>query len=180
MPDLYAKVIHEDKMVKKKKDWRICCIIAAAIAGLVILAIVVSQPLICRFVLYPKFVSAVSDSTLYAYENDSLRADLAEESVHVSGENAYSFFKSLTVGPPDKLVWKTPVEEPDLKLDYGNGSTLSLWEVSLKEPETKKAMRVLFEDGEGARISFYTDSISVERVSRWLMSDQDGNEVWAE
>lgn len=178
MADMYANIIRKDEKKTKKKDWRLYFAVAAAVAGLAVLGIFVAQPLICRFVLYPRFVSAVSDSTLYAYENDCLRADMGGESVHVSGDNAYSFLKSLTVGPPDKLVFGSMDEEPDLKLDYGDGSALSLWAVPAKDSEAPKAMRVLYEGKDHSRISFYTDSISVERLSRWAKPDREGNEEW--
>ena len=41
---------------------------------------------------YRAFVHALSDATVYAYENNSLRAELEEDTVRVSGDNAYDLY----------------------------------------------------------------------------------------
>jgi len=41
---------------------------------------------------YREFVHALSDATVYAYEHHSLRAQLEEDTIRVSGDNAYDLY----------------------------------------------------------------------------------------
>lgn len=74
-----------------------------------------------------QFVSALSDSTIYAYDNHTLRAEGNGQSVRVSGDNAYAIYRGMSAWSPTGLPRRLPAGEADLALDYGEGTCLQVW-----------------------------------------------------
>lgn len=81
---------------------------------------------------YREFVGALSRSTVYAYRNDSLYLETGDSAHFISGSRVYLPYDTLTK-QPGKLYRTAPDREPDIRLDYGDGAALLLWEVKLEE-----------------------------------------------
>ena len=73
-----------------------------------------------------EFRSLLSNSTVYAFDNDCLRADIDGQSIRVSGEHAYDIYQFMSVRSLGRNALFTPRSEP-VTLDYGDGSILRLW-----------------------------------------------------
>lgn len=83
------------------------------------------------------FVYELSLATIYATENDSLKATQNHQEIRVQHNNAFSIFAQFTKkrAKPQK---KIPEGLPQLTLDYGNGALLECWEVRLEETAARK------------------------------------------
>lgn len=125
---------------------------------------------------FRSFTAAISDATVYCYENDSLGAELTEDAVRVSGENAYLLY-ALFTDSPAKPRRSVPKETPAVHLDYGNGATLDCWQVRLEE-NADRWYGVLwhFTDPEGKRWTYDTDDFGLQDVQRLVSPSQ--NEPW--
>lgn len=83
------------------------------------------------------FVYELSVATVYATENNSLKATQDGKEIRVEHHNAFSIFAQFTKKRA-KPQRKAPEENPSLTLDYGNGATLECWEVRLEETAARK------------------------------------------
>ena len=83
------------------------------------------------------FVYELSLATIYATENDSLKATQNGDEIRVEHNNAFSILAQFTKkrAKPQK---KVPEGTPHLTLDYGNGALLECWEVRLEETAARK------------------------------------------
>ncbi|MBQ2927677.1 MAG: hypothetical protein IJD98_03785 [Oscillospiraceae bacterium] len=83
------------------------------------------------------FVYELSLATIYATENDSLKATQDGQEIRVEHNNAFTIFAQFTKKRA-KPQRRTPEGEPALCLDYGNGALLECWEVRLEETAARK------------------------------------------
>lgn len=83
------------------------------------------------------FVYELSLATIYATENNSLKATQNGEEIRVEQHNALSIFAQFTKkrAKPQRHI---PESTPHLTLDYGNGALLECWEVRLEETAARK------------------------------------------
>lgn len=124
--DLYARVRRPQERPKPQRH-RLRFVLAGAC--LVVLAAVVG------FFVWQlgyrsrhfAFVSALSASTTNAYGQDSLTARFDGREFHVDRENAHNLYAYLTADVGQE-PWFPPKDNPDLVLDYGDGSTLQMWQ----------------------------------------------------
>lgn len=147
----------------------ICVALAAPILALIVRSL--SYQLSFR-----SFTAAISDATVYCYEQDSLRAELTEDTVRVGGDNAYLLYALFTDSPakPRRTV---PSEEPDVHLNYGNGATLDCWQVRLEESADRwYGVLWRFTDPEGKRWTYDTDDFGLQDVQRLVSMSR--NEPW--
>ena len=106
---------------------------------------------------FKAFVSTLSDSTVYAYENNALTAQKDGGTVPLAGETGYQLYSLLT-NRPGKPRRQVPQEPPSLTLSYGDVASLELWSVQL-EGDTQRETGVLwrFISPEGDRWIYDTD-----------------------
>lgn len=111
-----------------KKDTRIWIIVTALIFlfAFMLISIVWFLGYHGRFT---KFVGKLSASTTYAYDNDSLTAEVNGETYRVSADNMYGIFGYLSLNNSGRESNKIPEGEP-VTLDYGNGTIMKLWDIS--------------------------------------------------
>ena len=120
---------------------------------------------------FTRFVSRLSDSTTYAYNNDGLTAVVDGETFQVSYENMYGIFGYLSFSKSGRESSKVPDGEPVI-LDYGNGSLLKLWDLSADGRH--HYLYVQYTDTDGDIYSYISYNTTLETVvTRYLF---DGNE----
>lgn len=127
---MYEKVIA--RPAPKKRSTRLWVCLALALAMLIAVLIPTIWAPLYRHRFY-NFVSDLSYSTDYAYRHVSLSVTWEGEPRTASPLRFYAPYRLLgatgtgtPASPPD-----TP---PDAFLDYGDGSTLSLWAVDVNSP----------------------------------------------
>ncbi len=114
-------------------------LIAAFITGILLMGPVVCM--ILSAVNYSRnlkaFVYELSLATIYATENNTLKATQENEEIRVEHHNAFTIFAQFTKerAKPRREV---PEGTPALTLDYGNGAILECWEVRLEETAARK------------------------------------------
>lgn len=157
---MYEKI----RVIPKKKNDKFLRIV---IAGVVIFVGLVAATMIWLsgyFSRYQKFVGKLSESTVYAYDNRCLRADVDGQSLWVNLKNDYNIYTHITVYGVGSEKHVLPDSAPDVYLDYGNGSSLSLWDI---EPSGNSSVHKLFlhyEDQTGYSYSYTTDELSLETL----------------
>lgn len=105
------------------------------------------------------FISALSDSTVYAYQNDCLTARQDGQEFSLEREKGYQIYNLLTKNN-GKLYRRTPDEPAALTLDYGDGAVLELWPVELEEgAEREVGVFWRFVSAEGKVWMYDTDKL---------------------
>lgn len=114
-------------------------LVASGIAALILMIPVVF--LILSALNYGRnlksFVYELSVATIYATENNSLKATQGGDEIRVEHHNAFTIFAQFTKKRA-KPQRKIPEGTPSLTLDYGNGAVLECWEVRLEETAARK------------------------------------------
>ena len=126
---------------KSRRDYVLFAAISLAVALVVFLCGSIAWFLWQRN-HYQLFVSALSDSTLYAFQNDSLTGRQDGQDFVMPGQTGYQLYNLLSNwdGKPRR---KVPQQSPDLTLSYGDGSVLELWPVEL-DGDTQREIGILF------------------------------------
>ena len=125
---------------------------------------------------YREFVHALSDATVYCYENNSLQAQLEEDTVRVSGTNAYDLY-FLFSKKQAKSRLTAPEEAPGLVLDYGNGALLECWSCKMDD-SARRTYGVFwrFTSPEGDVWMYDTDDLGLYKIQRIV--SLEFNEPW--
>ncbi len=113
---------------------------------------------------YKSFVSGLSRSTAYAYQNDSLVVTDGEgRSFPVTGDQVYFAYQTLTTVGAGTGRSKLPEGEADLSLDFGDGSRLRLWGVKVRHQSGSMAdgIFVCYENQEGKRYLYDNATVSL-------------------
>lgn len=122
------------------------------------------------------FVYELSVATIYATENNSLKATQGGDEIRVEHHNAFTIFAQFTKKRA-KPQQKEPEGDPALMLDYGNGALLECWEIRLEETAARKHgvfWRFTAPDG---RVWMYdTDAFSILLLKN--AADLSANEPW--
>lgn len=122
------------------------------------------------------FVHELSLATIYATENDSLKAVQGGDEIRVSHNNALTIFAQFTKKRA-KPQRKEPEGDPALMLDYGNGALLECWEIRLEETAARRHgvfWRFMAPDG---RVWMYdTDAFSIQLLKN--AAALSTNEPW--
>jgi len=153
-------------------------LIVSLIAGFLLMA-----PVVCMILSalnhgrnLKAFVYELSLATIYATENNSLKATQSGEEIRVEHHNAFTIFAQFTKKRA-KPQRKIPEGIPSLTLNYGNGAILECWEVRLEETAARKHgvfWRFTAPDG---RIWMYdTDAFSIQLLKN--ASALSANEPW--
>lgn len=125
---------------------------------------------------YRSFVHALSDATVYAYENHTLRADMEEDSVRVSGDNAYDLYFLFSKKQAKKRT-ESPEGLPGIYLDYGNGAVLECWSCKM-ENSARRTYGVFwrFTAPDGKVWMYDTDDLGLYKIQRVVSLEM--NEPW--
>ena len=113
---------------------------------------------------FRNFLSDLSNSTNYALEHNSLYLTVDGDTFLVIRKNVRKFYNSVAIagsGRPASGLER----EADIKLDYGNGATLELWETKVKNARNNRGMGMVvrYTDSEGAVYCYDTDRLRPEK-----------------
>lgn len=157
---MYEKI----RVIPKKKNdkvLRIAIACALIFLGLAAVTIIWFSGYFSR---YQKFVGKFSDSTVYAYENRCLRADVDGQSLWVNLKNDYNIYTHITAYGIGAEKHVLPDSGPDVYLDYGNGSSLSLWDIEPSGNGSAHKLFLHYEDLTGYSYSYTTDELNLETL----------------
>lgn len=163
---MYEKIIKKSG-VQKDRSLRniilICVLFFALAAGTIIWTA-------GYFHRYQAFVERLSDSTVYAYDNRCLRADVEGESLWVNLKNDYGIYTHITVYGIGSEKYSVPGRDADVVLDYGNGSRLKLWDMEDAGGGRAHRLFLHYEDDEGYSYSYVSDEMDLETIkNKYLM-----------
>ena len=141
---------------KNRRDYVLFAAISLAVAMVVFICASVGW-FMWQQSHFQAFVSALSDSTVYAYENNTLTAQENGTAVSLDREAGYQLYILLSdqQGKPRRQV---PQEPSMLTLSYGDGGKLELWPVQL-QGDTQRETGILwrFTSSEGTVWIYDTD-----------------------
>lgn len=170
MEGLYMNVRNDSRT---RKDTWIWTIMVTVVCVFVIMGVVVIW-FLGYHGRFSKFVSKLSDSTTYAYNNDGLTAEMDGEVFKVSDENMYGIFGYLSLSKSGRESRKVPEGEP-VTLDYGNGSILKLWDMSADGRHHN--LFVQYTDPAGDVYSYISYKATLDTVAvRYLTREGDGTD----
>lgn len=148
---------------KRRKPRRDRSIILCAAALVLVLA---AGFIILRLAGYKtrvrEFRAELSNSTIYAYDNDCLRARVDGGDVRVSGEHTYDVYQFMSVRSLGANALFTPTES--VTLDYGDGAVLRL-----SEDRDGNGMFIRFTAADGKVFRFHSRDMRLrDLVGRFL------------
>lgn len=162
--DLYAVVRRGST---HRRDWRmwaaLCLVLALAVTTLVPMAWSIRYQL-----RYRDLLIKLSRSTSYAYQEDSLTVERDGETRSASGNCGYQIY-TLVAGITPGRWRKPPEEDPAVRLRYGDGSTLELWEVPLKN-SSSHGLFLWYTDSQGKGDGYDSKLLhlsGVEQILNW-------------
>lgn len=178
MADLYTNVT-KVKPNRSGKSLKIALVLA-------ILLLVVSAGLILWGVRYHRvyqgYVSELSTSTTYAYSHHSLHGQVAgaKTPVWVSGENVYKLYNYIVLSGSGREKSTLPEGDPAISLDYGDGSSLTIWEVPAEGYGVSKenSLFLSFQRDNGYRYAYTTNKMSLSTLTVNFLSLEE-NVPWA-
>ena len=149
---------------------------AAVIAVITLVTVLLAGFVILRLAGYKarvrEFRIQLNHGTIYAYDNDCLRADADGEAIRITGEHAYDVYQFMSVRSLGANALFVPGGEPDVTLTYGDGAVLELWPDS-----TERGRFLRFTDTDGRVCRFHSRDMRLDDlVNRYLAPGK--NEPW--
>lgn len=157
---MYEQVTRNSAKGRNRKLW-------AALALWAIVVFILGSLIIFGFryrANFRGFLGDLSYSTEYAMQNNSLQLTVDGESFLVIRKNVKKFYNAVAIAGSGRPA--APLHrEADIKLDYGNGTTLELWETQVKNARNNRGtgMVVQFTDAEGKTYCYDTDRLRPEK-----------------
>lgn len=102
---------------------------------------------------YWDYVGRLSNSTAYAYRNDTLQISVSGETRSLDKERAYQIYQLVSNAGEGRIQKALPSGAPSAILDYGNGSTLTVWEIPVSASSNEgheTDIFLLFQDEKGS------------------------------
>lgn len=168
---MYENVQKTERGLEKydQRDWglSIPVIIVVVLLSAIIISIIW---LAGTYPRYWKYVGKLSDSTYYSYQNESLKVYVDEEQIPVNKDNAYYVFEYLSSNGIGKRRKEIPDKVCDIRIEYGDGASLSCWRINAaEEPEYAEDERMFVSYQNGDYSYMYTiGSKDVDTVERHL------------
>ena len=167
MDDLYANI---RKNVKTGHDKALTVVIAGI---LVVAAVVLTVGVWCvgYNMRFKVFVKNLSNSTTYAYENESLIAEMDGRHYKISADNMYGIYSYITFNKSGRESRKIPEGEP-VVLSYGDGSVLKLWDQPDAQRVNGYSLFLQYTDTGGKDYCYINYKMTLETImTRYLMYD---------
>ena len=175
MSDLYIKIHHDEQ--REKRHLPIPVIVAIALAALALIALLILRPTM-SYRRYVAFLESLSADTTYAYANDSLRCERADQPpLRLTGENAYAVYNKLVAAGQGSFGGEAP-EGGGVLLDYGNGATLELWPKTFSGSGRRDGLMVRYTDAEGKTTVVSTNRTAYSYFS--VLFSPSHNPLWDE
>ena len=158
LADFYDMVTPPEQRGKRSREK------AVILAVLTLLVVLAAGFTILRLAGYKtrvrEFHMALNRSTIYAYNNDCLRAELDGTAVHVSGDHAYDVYQFMCVRSLGVNALFVPGGAA-VTLSYGDGAVLELW-----PDRTERGMFLRFTDAEGRVCRFHSRDMRLNDLCR--------------
>lgn len=157
---MYEQVKRKEKKATNKRLWfalSVWTVVVIILAALVIFGFRYRSN-------FRDFLGDLSNSTEYALDNNSLYLTVDGDTFLVIRKNVKKFYNAVAIAGSGRPA--SPLDrEADIKLDYGNGSTLELWQTKVKNARNNRGigMVVQFTDSEGKTYCYDTDRLRPEK-----------------
>lgn len=114
---------------------------------------------------FRNFVGDLSNSTHYAYENQSLILRMDGEEYPILPENIYPIYTRISTAGSGRLG-EPPAEAPAAVLTYGDGSYMELWTVKLVNPSNGREYGLLinYVNQNGDTYCYDTDKLTLSSL----------------
>ena len=151
---------------KKEKTLRRPLLIAAAVFA----AVIALGVWACRYQLqYRACFSALTDATRSARQTGAFTVTVDGETVPATADKLSDLLRLLTAMGPGRMG-PAPASPPRITIDYGDGTVLEIWEVTLVNPSNDWTegpyLRCTFPGGR--RFGYDTDRIPMSTLLRLL------------
>lgn len=157
---MYEQVIRKTSKENNRKMW-----LALAACGVVVVILTVLIVFGFRYrANFRQFLVDLSNSTEYALEHNSLYLTVDGDTFLVIRKNIKKFYNTVAIAGSGRPASRLS-RNADIKLDYGNGATLELWEAKVKNARNNRGigMVVCFTDTDGAEYCYDTDRLRPEK-----------------
>ena len=157
---MYEQVRRKEPKARNRKLW-------LALAVWAVVVVILTTLVVFGFRYrsnFREFLGDLSDSTEYALENNSLFLTVDGDSFLVIRKNVKKFYNAVAIAGSGRPA--APLKrEADIKLDYGNGAVLELWETKVKNARNNRGMGMVvqFTDTDGNAYCYDTDRLRPEK-----------------
>ena len=157
---MYEQVHRTERKGRNRKLW-ISLLLWAAIATILAALIIFGFRYRANF---REFLGDLSDSTQYAIENKSLYLTVEGDTFLVLPKNYKKFYNTVAIAGSGRPA-SAPDREADIKLEFGDGTTLELWEAKVKNARNNRGigMVVQYTDRQGDTYTYDTDRLRPEK-----------------
>ncbi|MBE6989483.1 MAG: hypothetical protein E7426_01890 [Ruminococcaceae bacterium] len=128
---------------------------------------------------FHNFVQEMADSVLYSRQRGGALLTVEGETVRLEPDNMSHIYSLLTSKGSGKEQKELPDTE-ELFIDFGDGSTLQIWNRQVRDAYSKEMVNGLFisyVDHTGKRYSYDTDLLSARNIESYLPPEAAG---WVE
>ena len=157
---MYEQVHRTARKGRNRKLW-ISLLLWAAMASILAALIIFGFRYRANF---REFLGDLSDSTQYAIENKSLYLTVEGDTFLVLPKNYRKFYNTVAIAGSGRPT-SAPDREADIKLEFGDGTTLELWEAKVKNARNNRGigMVVQYTDRQGDTYTYDTDRLRPEK-----------------
>ena len=157
---MYEQVHRTERKGRNRKLW-ISLLLWAAMASVLAALIIFGFRYRANF---REFLGDLSDSTQYAIENKSLYLTVEGDTFLVLPKNYKKFYNTVAIAGSGRPA-SAPDREADIKLEFGDGTTLELWEAKVKNARNNRGigMVVQYTDRQGDTYTYDTDRLRPEK-----------------
>ena len=157
---MYEQVHRTARKGRNRKLW-ISLLLWAAMASILAALIIFGFRYRANF---REFLGDLSDSTQYAIENKSLYLTVEGDTFLVLPKNYRKFYNTVAIAGSGRPA-SAPDREADIKLEFGDGTTLELWEAKVKNARNNRGigMVVQYTDRQGDTYTYDTDRLRPEK-----------------
>lgn len=157
---MYEQVHRTARKGRNRKLW-ISLLLWAAMASILAALIIFGFRYRANF---REFLGDLSDSTQYAIENKSLYLTVEGDTFLVLPKNYKKFYNTVAIAGSGRPA-SAPDREADIKLEFGDGTTLELWEAKVKNARNNRGigMVVQYTDRQGDTYTYDTDRLRPEK-----------------
>ena len=157
---MYEQVHRTERKGRNRKLW-ISLLLWAAMASILAALIIFGFRYRANF---REFLGDLSDSTQYAIENKSLYLTVEGDTFLVLPKNYKKFYNTVAIAGSGRPA-SAPDREADIKLEFGDGTMLELWEAKVKNARNNRGigMVVQYTDRQGDTYTYDTDRLRPEK-----------------
>lgn len=162
-----------DLINKQKKERSAAMKAALILTVLFLLAVSAIFVWAVRYELrYRAFVSHLSDSNVYAYENRSFHADVEGTLIWAKSDNVQDMYNYILFSGKGRTE-APPEGEPAIVVEYGDGGFLSIYRLN----EGRFRVHLFYEHRDGFSYSYSSSKMTVETFAVNFLALKD-NAPW--